>query len=630
MCGINGIVRAPGAAVRDLRADIGAMNRALRHRGPDDEGTWFASNDNADVALGFRRLAIVDLTAAGHQPMANEDGSAWLVFNGEIYNHEELRPELLARGHVFRSRSDSEVILHAWEEWGEDCVHRFNGMWAFAIWDQRRQRLFASRDRFGVKPFVYAERDGAFFFSSEPAGLRAVLPLQAAHAGKLHDYLAYGYRTNDGQTFFDGVRELPPAHQLVREGGRTTLRRWWQLQPRPSTLPAAERPAALRALLADAVRLRLRSDVPVALLQSGGLDSSAICALVDDEAAAGRLGREPVTAFTAVHPGHAYDESAAVNALMARCPNVRSVQIAPPSADLAERLPAFVAAMQEPMASATSYAHWTLMQAVHAQGIKVILNGQGADEAFAGYTRYISGQRLLDLLFEHPVRVPGEMALIARRTGQGVPAQFAQLAKAMLGRRSASAFRGWVSEGALRFLRPEFRRAHAARLPDTAMQWAPRNLDAHLLSQLQHYGFNQILQYEDLSAMHQSVEMRSPFVDYRVMEFAFSLPAGDRFSQGIGKRVLREAFADRLPPGIVGQHRKIGFATPFAEWSATPAFRAFVAELVSSREFLQRPMWDGPRLAAALTGRRAVPADFPAWRFITTELWLRSVGITEG
>ena len=629
MCGINGIVFGAASRGRDARRDIAAMNQALQHRGPDDEGQYH----DAGVALGFRRLAINDLSAAGHQPMRNEDGTLWLVFNGEIYNHLELAPELRARGHVFASRCDAEVVLHAYEEWGEDCVQRFNGMWAFALWDTRRQRLFASRDRFGVKPFVYLRRDGEFSFSSEVAGLRAVHRLHQAHLGKLHDYLAHGARANDGETMFAEVHELPPGHHLVLDAAGLQVRPWWRLSDaNVSAQPvdhAVNHATALRELLADAVRLRLRSDVPVALLQSGGLDSSAICALVDDEVAAGRAGgAHRVTAFTAVHPGHAYDESARVAALMQSCPHIDSVLLQPPTQDLAARLPAFVRAMQEPMFSTTAYAHWCLMQAVRERGTKVMLNGQGADEALAGYGRYIAGAHLLDTLLSRPTQVPQAMRDIEARQGVGVAQQMAQTAKAMLGRRAAAAWRGWVSEGASRYLSRELRGAARTRLPEARAGLAPRHLDAQLRSQLLHHGFNQILHYEDLSSMSQSIEMRSPFVDYRVMAFALALPMAERFSQGITKRVLRRAFASRLPATIVDEQRKIGFATPFDEWRATPAFRAFVAELVATPEFLTRRIWHGPSLAAALTGKRAVPRDFPHWRFIHTELWLREFGIT--
>lgn len=630
MCGINGIVELEQRAVAPerQRARIAAMNRAIAHRGPDDEGSHFAPGVN----LGFRRLAILDLSAAGHQPMLSDDGRYALVFNGEIYNHVELAAELRALGHRFASRCDAEVLLKAYQQWGAACLRRFNGMWAFAIWDARERRLFAARDRFGVKPFVYTQRGGEFVFSSEMAGLRAALPLHEANLGKLHEYLAWGYRRNDGETFFDGVHELPPAHQLVVADGRVRQERWWQLdEARPEELSrtsTAEREEQLRQTLADAVRLRLRSDVPVALLQSGGLDSSIIAVLVNEARAAAGEGAAPVSAFTAVYPGQVQDESAAVHELMRHCPQLRSVCLAPDAGEMAAQLPGFVAAMQEPVASTTVYAHWFLMRAVREQGIKVMLNGQGADEAMAGYGRYLSGYRLLDLWQSAPWRVPAEMAAVRSLTGQGLGAQLAQTAKAVLGRRAAAAWRGRFSEGSVPLLAPAFHAAHAARLPAGLMRWRADNLRTHLRRQLLVDGFNQILHYEDQSAMSQGIEMRSPFVDYRFMQLAFALPDEERFSLGITKRLLRQAFAARLPASISQQHRKIGFATPFAQWAAEPSFQKLLQSMVGSPTFRSRRIWRADALGARLLAPQAAAGSFPLWRFVNVELWLRQMEIS--
>ena len=623
MCGLNGIVALRPDAGGATLARIAAMNQAIAHRGPDGQG----EHVEPGVALGHRRLAIIDLSSAGHQPMFSADGDLVLVFNGEIYNYLELIPELAARGRVMRSRSDSEVILHAYAEWGDDCVQRFNGMWSFVIWDRRHRRLFASRDRLGVKPFVYAERDGCLWFSSEVAGLRAVLPLHEANLGKLHDFLAYGYRTNDGETFFAGVNELKPGHNLVVLEGQMRLQRYWHLPEGAQPPPAAQRVELMHELLTDAVRLRMRSDVPVALLQSGGLDSSVICSIVNRDAADRGLGGEPITAFTAVHPGHAYDETEAVRELMRAAPHVRSVELVPPGEQLAEQLPAFVAAMQEPQASASSYAHWCLMQAVRGQGIKVVINGQGADEAFAGYTTFVRGYRVLDALLTSPAEAWAEARAIRQHMGWGWGSLLAQTGKAVLGRRAASAWRGWVTEGGCRVLSPALRREHAQRLPDVGMTMAPRNLERHLRSQLLDYGFNQILNYEDYSAMSQGIEIRSPFVDYRVMEFAFSLPDEDKFSRGVTKRVVRDAFRQQVPASIVDALTKIGFGTAFDLWAATPQFRQFVRTLTESADFRQRSLWNAGKLAAVLNDPGSTRRGFPVWRFLVTALWLRQNGI---
>ncbi len=630
MCGINGIVDlAPplNLAPLDRRAAIAAMNRAVAHRGPDGEGQYL----DEQVALGHRRLAIIDPGPAADQPMSSADGRLVLVFNGEIYNHVELARELAAAGCAFRTRCDTEVILHAYATWGDDCVRRFNGMWAFALWDRQQRRLLCSRDRLGVKPFVHATHQGRWWFSSEAPGIGAVLPLHRADAGKLHDFLAYGYRREDGHSFFADVHELPPGHNLVLQDGRQQLQRWWSLPEAVDAAAPASRFEAraeqLHALLTDAVRLRLRSDVPVALLQSGGLDSSAIAACVQAEIEAGRAGAFPIRAFTSVHPGHASDETAWVRALMQRLPRLQSIELQPPGDELAGQLAGYVKALQEPQASAASFAHWHLMQAVRAHGVKVVLNGQGADEALAGYGPLVAGYRLLDLALRNPWRALAEARDMHAVIGLGWSHLASQTAKAMLGRRAASAWRGWLTEGPLRVLTPELR-AQARPLPEVAATVRPANLQRHLRSQLLHYGFTQILHYEDRSSMSQGVEVRSPFVDYRLMEFAFTLPDDDKFSGGRTKRLLREAFRAELPADIVDAGRKIGFGTPFDRWAAMPAFRAFIDELVASPAFRDSGLWDARRLAARLRQPVAAQGGFPAWRFIVVALWLREMGLS--
>ncbi len=625
MCGINGFISLKNNFLTYFVRDrITAMNQAIAHRGPDGDGVYVSD----EVALGHRRLSIIDLSDAGKQPMFNEARDLVLVFNGEIYNYLELVPELQALGYRFESQSDSEVILHAYAAWGPDCVQRFNGMWAFAIWDVRRKRLFASRDRLGVKPFFYVKDDDKLIFASEIKAIAAVRPLHQANLAKVHDYLRYGYRTSDGSTFFADVQELRPGHNLVLENGQLTISRYWQL---PQGDTSQESDAALRnrftALLEDAVRLRFRSDVPVALLQSGGLDSSAICRVVDDDIESGRLACESVTAFTAVFPGFEHDEQARVRELIGTCKHVKLVELSPTAADLLADLPRFVAGMGEPVQSTTSFVHWQIMQAVHASGIKVIINGQGADEALAGYAPYIVGYRLLDTLLANPLKAWSEARGMQARFAYPATKLIAQTVKAMLGRRAASKWRAARVEGTTQVLNATFCQQHDAYLPDIGMTLRPRNLDRHLRGQLEHYGFNQILHYEDHSAMMSSIEMRSPFVDYRLMEFAFSLPDRLKFDQGITKRIQREAFANRLPKSIVDNHHKIGFATPFQSWLASPALNGYFQEVVGSSSFQSRSIWQGAGIKKRFAQSDRYP-NFPFWRFINLELWARAYGIS--
>lgn len=628
MCGINGSLTRRAVGRGELSERVGAMNGAIAHRGPDGSGVF----ERDGVALGHQRLSIIDLSDAGAQPMHSADGALTLVFNGEIYNYLELTEELRALGCEFRSHSDSEVILHAYRVWGEGCVRRFNGMWAFAIWDERERKLFASRDRLGVKPFFYIETAQELSFSSEIAGLRAARPLNQANLAKLHDYLAYGYRTNNGETMLQGVRELLPGHKMTWRlgGGALEMRRYWSLEESQVAMPPpAERAEAFAELLRDAVRLRFRSDVPVALLQSGGIDSSVICSIVNDEIDAGHLGGlESVTAFTATHPGHAYDEAANVRALMGTCPHIRSVELTPGGEALAQDFRAYVRAMQEPMSSAASYAHWKLMQAVRAQGIKVVINGQGADEALAGYGFYIRGYRMLDLLQTHPMAALREARAIRANMPFGYGGLAAQTIKAMMGRRLASKLRARLVEGSTTMLAPAFRSQHADYLPDLPMVRGGGNLDRHLRGQLHDYGFNQILHYEDQSSMSHGIEIRSPFVDYRLMEFAFSLSDEEKFSGGVTKKILRDAFRGRVPAQIIDSKVKLGFATPFADWLKGDALQAFVRRLVASPSFKERTVWNAGPLAAKLTDPEAALRGFPAWRFIMTALWLEEFGVT--
>ena len=604
---------------------IERMNSAISHRGPDGNGVF--ADDMA--GLGHQRLSIIDLSEGGAQPMHSDDGRLVLVFNGEIYNYLEIAAELRSLGHQFHSHSDTEVLLHAYQQWGEACVQRFNGMWAFAIWDERQRRLFASRDRLGVKPFAYREDAEGLMFSSEVAGLRAVASLQEANLGKLHDYLAYGYRINNGETYFKGVFELNPGHNLIWQDGRIRTERYWAL-PEPGTfaLPTQDQRAeAYAELLRDAVRLRFRSDVPVALLQSGGIDSSVICSIVNDEIDGRNLGPDSVSAYTVTHPGHRYDESGLVRELMRSCPHIRLHELTPSGSDLAAQFRSYVAAMQEPKASATSYAHWRLMQAIRAHGVKVVINGQGADEALAGYGAYIRGYRFLDLLQTRPLQAWGEARAMRAEMGFGWGSLAAQTGKAVLGRRAASKVRARFNERSMALLAPGFHAAHDGYLPDVPMAWGGGNLDRHLRSQLHHFGFNQILHYEDMSSMSQGIEIRSPFVDYRLMEFAFGLPDEDKFSRGVTKKILRQGFDARVPHSIIRAKTKIGFATPVDAWLQAAPMQALIRDITDSPSFRQRSLWRANEVAHRLRSPLSLDDAAAAWRFLMVACWLEQAGI---
>lgn len=626
MCGITGIItKTETNGESALRDQVLAMNRAIQHRGPDGTGC-FTENG---VGLGHVRLAILDLSPDGAQPMHSQDESLVLVFNGEIYNYLELRSELAAQGHVFKTKCDTEVVLHAYQEWGEKCVQRFNGMWAFAIWDRTQRRLFASRDRFGVKPFYFKEENDSFIFSSELKGIAAVRSLTKANRGKIHDYLAYGYRANDGQTFFADVSELPAAHSLTLENGKCLVTKYWSL-PAPSASPVAgrgsheERRRTLKALIEDATRLRFRSDVPVALLQSGGLDSSIIASIVNQFLEKGELDSEKVQALTAHFPEFEDDEVAIVDRLKASFPHIAFKTEEIHENHLREDLLEFIKQMGEPLASPTSFAHWCLMKQLKNQGIKCVINGQGADEAYAGYLNYIIGYRLLDLFFSRPWALAGQVRSLMKHSGYSLSYIIAQFFKAIAGRRAAAQVRSKV-ERVNDALNPEFRAENDRRLPNLRMSMGNDNLDRHLRGQLEYYGFNQILHYEDHSSMSQGIEIRSPFIDYRVMEFAFTIPDADKFDDGRTKLILRNAFRGQVPEFIVDSRVKIGFNTPSTTWLTSPEMRSLFEELCS-KPFQCKTIWDGDKLRRKFTDGN--PGKFPLWRFLNVELWAREYRIT--
>lgn len=624
MCGINGIVqlRYPDDRPGTTLDEIQAMNDAIRHRGPDGEGTYVTP----EIALGHRRLAILDLSKNGAQPMFSEDKSLALVFNGEIYNYIELRDELAVLGCNFRTHTDTEVILHAYAKWGEDCVRRFNGMWAFALWDVTNKKLFASRDRLGVKPFVYYSDLERLVFSSEIVGILAVQKITEANPGKVHDYLAYGYRINDGETFFKDIKELPPAHSLTVENGRLSINRYWELPKRQSDgISYDDLRKTLISLIEDAVRLRFRSDVPVALMQSGGLDSSIIASVVNDSIESGKMDATSVIAYTAHFPSFVFDETDTVRQLIDNYPHIQLHPVEVNSNDLCTHLETFVSQMGEPVASPTSFAHWMLMRKLAGAGVKVVINGQGSDEAFAGYGKYAIGFRLLDIALSSPFTLPTQLIDAKKIVVGNLQMVGLQFFKAIFGRRAASLYRARIIEKTLAVLNNQFHAAESIRLPDLSMTFTPHNLDRHLRSQLMHFGFNQILHYEDQSAMSNSIEIRSPFIDYRIMEFAFRLPDRFKLDHGITKKILRDCFAARLPASIVHNTRKIGFATPTEEWFDEPTTHAAISEILQSKEFQSRKIWNAMEICARF--HTSPSESFPLWRFINVELWIRAFGI---
>jgi asparagine synthase (glutamine-hydrolysing) len=617
MCGIAGVV-APGRPAEVETA--AAMAAALDHRGPDGDGLW--SGDG--VALGFRRLAIIDLSDAGMQPMASTDGRDVLVHNGEIYNYRELRAELEAKGHDFRSASDTEVILAAYREWGVRCVERFNGMWAFAIWDGTRRMLFASRDRFGVKPFYYRHADGRLVFASELKAFRADPAVRLEpNARAIRDYLEQGYLDHTDETFFAEIVKLPPAHCLTlgSEGLRTW--RYWALEPRAA--PAGDAAGELRELFLDAVRLRLRSDVPVGTCLSGGIDSSAVACAVDHLLRTEAENARPVgprqRTFTAYFAEPGFDEREYAEAVVERT-RAEPHWITFGDGELVDVLDSIVEAQDEPFGSTSIVAQWFVMREARRAGLKVLLDGQGADETLAGYHSYF-GPRFADLLAAGRLReLRAELGGYRRLHGAGARAAAVALARPFVPERVRWLARGRVRGGSA-LVGAGLRGLDPTPEGDGAPYRDRFRRQLHLI--LTRRGLPELLHYEDRNSMAHSLEARVPFLDYRLVELLFSLEGGELIERGRTKAVLRRALGDLLPPVVRDRVDKLGFVTPEHRW-LRGRLGELAADVFASRSSAERGWVDATAVRRRLERHRRgeLDAGFELWRALNLELWART------
>jgi len=574
MCGICGIValtpqaRLPGQEVVRKMTDI------LRHRGPDDEGFHF---DTA-AALGHRRLSIIDL-AGGHQPIANEDATRFIIFNGEIYNHREIRELLEKKGHRYRTLSDTETILHLVEEEGIPGLNRMNGMWGFAIWDFPRRRLTLARDRLGIKPLYYAQVGDLLLFASEIKSLLASqIVATDLDPSALASYLDLLYIPSP-RTIFSGVRKLPPGHALVADATGVRVERYWNpaftLDQVPDFDAAAER---VRDLLTDAVRVRLLSEVPLGAFLSGGIDSSLVVGLMS------RLMDRPVKTFTVGFRGEGwYDESAEAE-VVARHFQSDHHALQVTSLDLPATLEQTVPALDEPMCDPASLPTYLLSR--YARGwVTVALTGEGADELFGGYDKY---------RFEQLLAALGPLGSLAGRAGAALPlSRLPEKARRAL---EAAALSGPARQLRLRstFTGEESRRLMLASLegiPNAsreAMEDAARSypsgdsLNRIFFQDLKTYMQDDLLMKIDKMSMLASLEARVPFLDYRLVEFVFSLPSSYKLRGGRGKLLLRSAFPGFLPPRTL-QRRKHGFVLPIGRWLRND-LKDYVRDLFASTD----------------------------------------------
>jgi asparagine synthase (glutamine-hydrolysing) len=631
MCGICGVLaldRGSTISPEELRA----MTGTLVHRGPDDDGYYAAG----PVALGFRRLSIVDL-AGGHQPMRSPDGDVWIIFNGEIYNHAELRPALERRGHRYTTRSDTETILHLYEEYGDDCVHHLRGMFALAIWDARRQRLFCARDRLGIKPFYYVLSRGRFAFASEIKALFELPGLRAKmNRGALPEFFALGYISSE-ETLFEQVRKLLPGHRLSIDlsgpDPQPRIERYWDLDitPDDSISTEAAYVARFHELFTESVRLRLMSDVPLGVFLSGGLDSSAIAAVM-----AG-LTKEQVKTFSV---GYAEDR-------FSELPNARQVaqhigaeynQVILGPDDFFASLPQLVWHEDEPLVWPSSVAlHFVSRLA--REKVKVVLTGEGGDELFAGYLKY--RVTLWNLRYGPLYRklVPGLLRDLARdvlASGALPDALRRKLRHSFLYYPDVfekiyfdNFYSVFPQEMQSQLFSDELAgelREHGAYASSMAF-FKPNGEADTLLSRLLYLDIKtylvELLMKQDQMSMAASIESRVPFLDHKLVEFTARIPSRHKVRFLSAKYLLRRSMAQQLPPEVL-HRRKMGFPTPIKPWLRHQLFDRVAAVLTDGRlagRGLVNPGFVRNLLEAHRRGR--TDATDAIWRLLNFELWNR-------
>lgn len=609
MCGVYGFSGKPDKELLDR------MGAVLIHRGPDDCG----SLELPSVSLGHRRLSIIDLET-GHQPLANEDGTVWLVFNGEVYNYRELRAELVQHGHAFKTNSDTEVIIHAYEEYGPECFARFNGMWAVAIADTRRGRLVLARDHFGIKPLYYARSGGRLLFASEIKALLQDPSLPArANDQMVYEYLVHGLHDHRPETFFEGIYHLPAATYMevalgdamaddakvgdaaAFESARPVA--FWT--PRLSEDGSGD-PDEFRELFRKAVERRLVADVPVGSCLSGGLDSTTIVSfmsgLLKDKAPDASSMRGQLKTFSAVFDNDPIDERDYIEVAV-RATGADTTYIRPLSETFVDELRDLIWHQEEPFISTGPYAQWCVLREARKH-VTVVLDGQGGDELLAGYVPYQFVY--LNQLWKR------------RQYGRFLREAWAarDVLRPLVRRRLRDRNQGFPLKS---LLRADF----VSRAKDPGYTRSRDDLKRRLLQDLTTYSLPCLLRYEDKNSMAHSLESRVPYLDQELVEWILRQPSDAIIRNGWSRWLLRQGLKGILPEKIRQRRWKVGFTTPEFRWIR--ARRVAFLSLFNSPTFAGRPYWDGPAVARAFldANRGRIDQSMFFWRAINVELWLR-------
>jgi asparagine synthase (glutamine-hydrolysing) len=622
MCGICGAIDLRGNPIPEFERRLEVMSELIEHRGPDDAGVWI--HERGHVGFAHRRLNIIDPTPAGHQPMSDESGS-WINYNGEVYNYIELRNELGAG--QFRSACDTEVVLRAHRRWGTDSLDHLRGMFAYSIWDEQQQELVCARDRFGIKPFYYAQVGDVLYFASEIKALLPFLPSVETDLEGLKDYLAFQFCLA-GKTLFKGVRELLAGHYLrVRRGAASPTRYWEVYYDVDYDHTATYFEQRVEALLAESVKLHLRSDVPVAAYLSGGLDSSTVASL------ASLNSNDQMLVFTGkFSEDPRYDESPYAREL-ARWRELDLHEVDIGVGDFIDSIDKVIFHLDHPVAGPGSFPQYIVSRAA-AKHSKVILGGQGGDETFGGYARYLIAY------FEQCIKgaIEGTM-----QSGNFVVTYESIIPNLVSLQNYKPLLKEFWREGLFedldaRYFRLIDRAPHLSGEVNTDAlgEYSPFETFKDIFNganvgheayfdKMTHFDFKTLLpallQVEDRVSMAHGLEARVPLLDHRLVELAATIPADVKFKDGHMKHVYRRATRSLVPESVATRTDKMGFPVPLQEWMRGPA-REFVTDVCSSQAALGRELFDNRRVLAGLESEQAFGRQ--TWGLLCLELWQRA------
>lgn len=584
MCGISGIILKQKNNL-NLTAKIISLTNAIKHRGPDGEGFILANehfvtpyfnalkqnythkdlnylpknnltegSENAFLAFGHRRLSIIDLSETGHQPMCDNTGKIWITFNGEIYNYIELKDTLNKKGHTFKSESDTEVVIAAYKEWGTDCVNQFNGMWAFCIYDKEKQFCFASRDRFGVKPFYYINKKDVFSFASEQkAFVKANLIEARINSNALHNYLINGLLENKPENFFNDVNELMPGCNLIFDlkTNEIATKQYYHLKQHTNEindcLSEKELIEKISFSLENAIKIRLRSDVEVGTCLSGGIDSSALAVSISD------ITNQPLFCFTSVFKNTAINEEYFAD-LVANKINAKHYKVEPTLNGFLNELDNLIYSQDIPIWDTSTYAQYKVMELAKNNNIKVVLDGQGADELFGGYHHHFIAK--WNNLFSSGQYKSGLNDIVAGKKTIAKPLQFYLKEKV-----KQNYYLNKKQFGV--FFNSDFVNSNEIKNPSVFFN----SVNEQLIDDIYQSRLKSFLKCEDRCSMWHSVESRTPFSDdIELINLMFSFNGNKKIKNGVSKYLLREAVKNKLPKEIYNRYDKKGFETPMQQW----------------------------------------------------------------